>query len=331
MTRYSNGLISLVLAGLLAGCGGGGGGGGTTASTAPPTTPVTTVAPGGTVSSVSGSLTASNLSFPEGLAVSPDGSTLYVANTSGNSVTEINLTNAGYPQTKLQLWQSANPTLAFDLQAPAGLVVSPDSKTLYVANFGTSGNAGFIAAVNLSDGVSSQLAYSGAPGIDNPTGLAVSSDGTALYIANHGGQNVMQGTTASPYTSPGYYSSSATPINPWDVLLSPTGATSGTLYVSDNEAGTIGTLTVSAGAIQPGSYKLLTGGLDEPTGMAMIGSYLYIASYQGKLIDKIDPITGAVVETLDVTPHQPFFLATDGTHLFFTDGNDGSVDEIVQP
>ncbi len=330
MKRFYASLTVLVLGGMLAGCGGGGGGTAAVATTAP-TTPVTTVAPGGTVSSISGSFSATNLSFPEGLAVSPDGSTLYVANTSDNSITEIDLTHSGYPRSTLDLLQSVNPTQTFNLQAPAGLAVSPDGKTLYVASFGTSGSAGFVAAIDLSNGYTTELTYTGSPGIDNPTGLTVSSDGSSLYIANHGGQNLMQGTTSAPYTSPGYYSDNAVPINPWDVLLESTGATSGVLYFTDNEAGTIGRLTISAGAIQPGSYGLLAKGLDEPTGMVMIGSYLYVASYQGKAIDKIDPSTGAVVATLDVSPHQPFFLATDGSHLFFTDGNDGSVDEILQP
>ncbi|MDE2120184.1 MAG: hypothetical protein KGJ64_05800 [Betaproteobacteria bacterium] len=322
----ANRVVAAIAVLLLAGCGGGGGGTSvSTSSTTPtiPVTPVQTVAPAGTVSTTA--LSATNLQFPEGLAASPDGRTLYVANASDDSITEIDLSTAGYPQRTLPLVVSGTASTPYTLQAPAGLAVSPDGSTLYIANFGVSPSNGFIAQVALASGATSTLAYTGSPSIDNPTGLAVTA--TSLYVANHGGQNVLQvslGTSSAPLA---YYANSSSPINPWDVLLT----SSGTVYVTDNEASTLGSFNTNSGVLDPASYRVVGTALGAPTGATEIGSYLYIASYQNKAIYKVDPSSGAIVDTLNVTPHQPFFLANDGTHLFFTDGNDGSVDEIVQP
>ena len=319
--------VPMLAALLLAGCGGGGGGSTNGSAATNSTPPVVFVAPAGTVATTA--LSATNLLFPEGLAVSPDGHTLYVANASDDSITEIDLTSSNYASRTLPLVQSGSTSTPYQLQAPAGLAVSPDGRTLYVANFGISPNNGFITEVALNSCTTScptsTLPYTASPAIDNPTGLAVSS--TSLFVANHGGQNVMQLTLGTSATLAASYSNGATPINPWDVLLNP----SGLLYVTDNEAGTVTSLDASSGTLDPTSHHLVASGPRASTGMTMIGSYLYVASYQNKAIYKVDPASGASVATLDVAPHQPFFLGTDGMHLFFTDGNDGSVDEIVQP
>jgi YVTN family beta-propeller protein len=320
MNRMVAWLLVSGLGCVLAACGGGGGGGSSSSTTTTTsTTTVIPVVPSGTIPASSSSLSVTGFKYPQGLAVSADGKTLYVADANSNSVIEIALDQANYPEHTLALVTSPGGA-SYTLSSPTGLAVDSASNTLYIANFATPGT---ISAVDLSNGVTSTL---GLPALNNPTGLSLSPDGSSLYVASHGGGAVLQvpvsGGAAVSY-APG-----TNALLPWDVYLAPSGSQ---LYVTDTLNNVLGSLSVSAGTLQTGSYATAATGFNQPLGVVQIGSYLYVANYRGQTISKVDPATGAVVKTIDVAPNQPFFLATDGTNLYFTDGNDGSVNEIKAP
>ena len=336
-------ILMLTLA--LAGCGGGGGGGGTPAPT-PGTggtsnSNVTTIAPGaGTASSTStsassggtssGSTTAtgqpinvSGFSYPQGLAVS--GSTLYVANTNGQSISVITLTPPNYPKTSFSLNYA---TGALPLTQPTGLVVSNQGTTLYVANWSSAGSSGgqtgpgFIDAVDIATGNVTLLAK----GLNNPDGLALSADGNSLFVANHGSNDVLQISTTGGTTIATYSYPASSAIYPWSVY-----ADSSYVYATNSNG------TVSKWAIvpsgTPSSPPTTVATLASPAGITGANGYLYVADYQAEAINKIDltSATPTVVATVSVYPRQPFFLAHDNTYLYFTDGNSGSVNAIPLP
>ena len=311
-------LLVASLACVLAACGGGGGGSPSSTTTSVPLPTVIPVVPSGTIPASSSSLSATGFKYPQGLAVSADGKTLYVADANSNSVIEIALDQANYPEQTLPLVSSLGGP-AYTLASPTGLAVDSTSNTLYIANFAN----GTISAVDLSSGVTRTFSTS----LNNPTGLALSADGSSLFVANHGLGSVVQiavpGATVSATYAPG-----TSALQPWDVYLSPAGST---LYVTDTLNNALGSLGVSAGTLQTGSYATAATGFNQPLGVVQIGSYLYVANYQGQSISKLDAATHALVKTIDVAPNQPFFLATDGSNLYFTDGNDGSVNEIKAP
>ena len=56
-----------------------------------------------------------------------------------------------------------------------------------------------------------------------------------------------------------------------------------------------------------------------------------MSDYLTQEILKVDLSSLSVVKTYSVAPYQPFYLATDGTNLYFTDANKGAVEEIVKP
>jgi YVTN family beta-propeller protein len=105
---------------------------------------------------------------PLSVAVSPDGSTLYVANSGSGNVSVINLDTMRVAR--------AIPTGSF----PSGVAITPDGRTAYVTN-----EQSGVTVVNPAAGsVEARLT---AP---SPFGLAMSPDGSRAYIADLGPGNV---------------------------------------------------------------------------------------------------------------------------------------------
>ncbi|MHB8421839.1 MAG: beta-propeller fold lactonase family protein [Leptospirales bacterium] len=131
---------------------------------------------------------------PEGLAVTQDAKTLYVADSRNNMIRKIDLatktvsTIAGhtFPSSGDGVGKSAG------FETPRGLVLSPDGKTLYVADSGNNMIRKIDLATNqvttlagggklmagFADGVGTQATFK------EPRSLAISSDGQILYIAD---------------------------------------------------------------------------------------------------------------------------------------------------
>ena len=335
-------ILMLTLA--LAGCGGGGGGGGTPAPT-PGTggtsnSNVTTIAPGaGTASSTStsassgstssGSTTAtgqplnvSGLSgYPQGIAVS--GSTLYVANTNGNTISEISLSSPSYTFTTIGLDYTTNRVAP--LTQPTGLAISLDGKTLYAASW-----QGELYAIDLSNSPNPAVVTLLATGLDNPDGIALSTNGYSIFVASHGLGQIFQiststssgsavGSTIATYTYPG------SSVYPWGVY-----ADANTVYAT-NSNGTVSAWPIITSGTSA-SISTLSAAFTNPGGITGANGYLYVADYQAKTITKINAATGGTVGTpANVSPYQPFLLAHDNTYLYFTDGNSGSVNAIPLP
>jgi uncharacterized repeat protein (TIGR01451 family) len=161
---------------------------------------------------------------PSGLAVTPDGSVLFVTSyaTTGNTGTLAVVTLTGDfppPPQGGGCYQSGQAppsdpsapdptacTAVYGLANPAGVDVSPDGKNVYVASLGTASNQGAVAVFNLSGSTLTQP--SGTPAnseacISNnltpcktgralvgATDLDVSPDGKTVYVAqrNPGGR-----------------------------------------------------------------------------------------------------------------------------------------------
>jgi YVTN family beta-propeller protein len=104
------------------------------------------------------------------VAVSPDGSHVYVANNSGDSVSVINTSNNTVVAT------------VTGLSGPAAVAVSPDGSRVYVTNQG--GNS--VSVINTSDNTVVATVTVGS----NPSGVEVSPDGSRVYVANNGGGSV---------------------------------------------------------------------------------------------------------------------------------------------
>lgn len=169
------------------------------------------------------------------MAVSPDGSRLYVGNNGANdnSVSVIDTAlNAVVHSIPVP---SAPTTAGARLDAPWGMVVSPDNQTLYVSYYDDDVASTTLPGLAKFDTATYSLSTAVEfPTTVHPRGLAISSNGSKLYMANFG--------TATPSSqwiqmfdmvaSPSFGSSTIVPTTakyPTEIALS---ADSSTLFVA---------------------------------------------------------------------------------------------------
>jgi DNA-binding beta-propeller fold protein YncE len=123
---------------------------------------------------------------PSGVAVSPDGSTVFVTGTGGIDFFLYDITIAYDSATGTQQWQSNYTN--FNVLFSTGLAISPDGSRLFVV--GTqqgSGSDVTILAYDTSDGTQEWLATYVSPAGDVSSAFALSPDGTRLFVAGYTG------------------------------------------------------------------------------------------------------------------------------------------------
>ena len=116
---------------------------------------------------------------PAAIAVSPDGSKLFVANSGSNNVKVLNATTGAVLN-----------TLLAGIAAPSAVALSPDGSLVYVAKNVPSGR---VLVFNASTGASVTTVEVG----NNPLALAVSPNGNKLYVANSSSNTVSVIDTAT--------------------------------------------------------------------------------------------------------------------------------------
>jgi YVTN family beta-propeller protein len=109
-------------------------------------------------------------SSPTGLAVSPDGTRLYVANKGSGTVSVVNTAN--YTVAK---------TITVGSQ-PSGVAVSSDNKSVYVANTGTN-NVTVIDATNAAGNTYTVIKTTALGTGSSPSSVKFSPDGSLAYVA----------------------------------------------------------------------------------------------------------------------------------------------------
>ncbi|MDE2253266.1 MAG: hypothetical protein KGL42_03230 [Betaproteobacteria bacterium] len=171
------------------------------------------------------------------------------------------------------------------------------------------------------------------PQLDNPDGIAVSPDGNSLFVANRANGDVLQiSTNPSPSQNviiAAYAYPPSENNNPVSVYAD---ANCNCVYASSSN-GVFGEWPIVSSAQSPTTSfsPILSKSFLYPSGITGSGGYIYVADYQAETISKIDMATGSAVSTVSVNPDQPFYLAQDGTNLYFTDGNNGAVNAIPLP
>lgn len=157
---------------------------------------------------------------PEGMAVTPDGTKLYVANNLDNTVSVIDTaSNTVLSTTTVGL-------------APMGLAVSPDGSRVYVANSG--GNSASVINVS-SDVVESTVTVG-----TSPSGIAISPDGSRAYVVNTGSWTLSELGGPATLTLSKYGNGIGT------VTSNPVGISCGTSCQARYPTGTVVTLSAIA-------------------------------------------------------------------------------------
>jgi YVTN family beta-propeller protein len=113
---------------------------------------------------------------PHDIAITPDGATAYVTNSSADSVTPID-TATNTVETPIAV------------AAPFGIAITPDGATAYVANFGTDSVTPIDTATNTAG---TPIAVGA-----NPAAIAITPDGATAYVTNANADSVTPIDTAT--------------------------------------------------------------------------------------------------------------------------------------
>jgi YVTN family beta-propeller protein len=242
---------------------------------------------------------------PQGVAVAPNGTTAYVTNLFGPSVSVIDA--ARFPQ-------AVTATIPIGM-FPPGVALSPDGTRAYVTN-----GLDTAPAVSVIDTATNKvIAKVGLAG--TPAGLAVTPNGAQVYAANGttSGQVAVVSTTTNKVLR-------SIPVGsePQGVAITPNGAqayitqvlTKGSVTVLNVAAGT------KAGSIAVGS---------DPIGVAVApnGAKAYVANNADNTVSVIDVATDRVTATIAVG-QGPFGVSftRDGTKAYVANKTDNTVSEI---
>ena len=124
-------------------------------------------------------------SAPSGVAVSPDGSSVWVANSgngSGNTISRINTST-----------NLVTDTITVG-SAPVGVAISPDGSSVWVTNRG-SNDGTTVSRINTSTNLVTDTITVGSA----PVGVAVSPDGSSVWVTNENDDTVSRVSATAPY------------------------------------------------------------------------------------------------------------------------------------
>jgi YVTN family beta-propeller protein len=239
----------------------------------------------------------------EALAFSPDGSTVYAAE-SGDYVGVINVaTNTVTANIPVGFW-------------PTSLAVSLDGSTVYV----TDAQSNTISVINASTHTVTATIPAGA----SPQSVVISPDGATLYVAGSGDvSNDEAGTITMISTatdgiigtiSMGAYAGAAA------VALSPDGTTA---YVANADSNAVSVIDLTTDAV---TATIPVGLFPDSLTVTPDGRSVYVANSSSESISVIDTATDAVTATIPIAGG-PVQVANypDGGSVFATTGDGVSV------
>jgi YVTN family beta-propeller protein len=197
---------------------------------------------------VTTTITGTNgFAFPQGVAVTPDGKTVYVADESNNDVVVIDTAT------------NAVSTITGSFDEPYGVAVSPDGTKLYVTNL-NGGDAGTVAVI---DTASNTVIGSPITVDTDPEGVAVTPDGRKVYVANENSSTVSVIDTATnsvttvndPLTSLNEPAGVAVTPDGTKAYVANRGGDGGTVSVIDTSNDTVtAVITVGNGPVAFGNF-----------------------------------------------------------------------------
>ena len=307
----------MALAVVAAACGSPGATKSSTTSTLPPLPPnvvalVTQIGQGaalGTVSSVygvdltggaaSGSKTFSVGTFPDAIAVTPNGDLALVANYSSNTVTPIDLTTG-------KVLSAINAG-----EGPAGIAVTPNGKTAYVTDAGTSPIGTTITPINLTTRHPLPPITVGA----GPQGIAISPDGQTAWVTLAGavvsGQAGAIGSTIVAVNLATSHVGTAITVGnaPLAVAVSPDGST---VWVANSYSGSV--TPISTASNTAGTPIAVTGAPDS-LAVTPNGQTVFVAD-QTSSVSKTSNVTA--ITTSSGVASAPIAVGKDPSSLAIT-------------
>jgi YVTN family beta-propeller protein len=212
---------------------------------------------------------------PEDLAVTPDGSQLWVTDTGPQ-------TGSGSP-TDIKVISTATDTVTATLplsSAPAQIVFSPSGATAYVTTA-----AGLYIFSTATDHVTRVIS-----GLGDPHGVAVSPNGSTVYVTDTA-DNLVEVIDAATTSV-----TATIPVGqlPWQLVVSHNG---GIVYVADPDSNQVSVISTKTNTVT--STISLAGGPDT-LGLTPNGSQLWVCGLTSAILTVVDTSNDSVVGSLNL-------------------------------
>ena len=237
---------------------------------------------------------------PRGVAVTPNGSYVYVANWGADTVSVI---------------QTADNTLLDSISVghePWGVAVTPNGSYVYVANWG----ADTVSVIRTSDNT---VVDSISVGV-NPYGVAVTPNGSYVYVANRGDDTVSVIRTSDNTV----VDSISVDNYPESVAVTPNGSY---VYVAHPPIDTVSVIQTSDNTVVDSiSVDNYPGGIAATPN----GSYVYVANGSSNTVSVIRTSDNTVVDSIYVGAASSHDVAVtpNGSYVYVTLYNDDTVSVI---
>ena len=235
---------------------------------------------------------------PVALAVTPDGSLAYVANSNSSNVSVI-------------ATDSVVATIGVG-SFPVAVAITPDGKHAYVANFNSNN-------VSVIDTVQNTVVATVVVG-SNPAGVAITPDGKHAYVTNQNSSNV---SVISTLTNTIETTVPSVTFRPGGIAITPDGAHA---YVTDTSSFNVAVIAISTNTV--------VGGLSaqgEPFTVAISpdGKRAYTANLGAGSVSVIDTGTNAVLSNVPVGSFPRGVAVTaDGSFVYVTNQGSDSLSVI---
>ena len=321
--------------------------------------PITVSTIAGTVG-VAGSTdaTGTNARFgqPNGVIVSPDGTTLYLTDFGNSTIRAMDLASGAVTTLAGTTGVAGNADgTGTSARFNGPHFLTTDGINLYVPDF----NNNSIRKIVIATGAVTTLAGStaGAAGAVDATGtaarfsgpgaIAITPDGTALYVADFNNASIRKVVVATGVVTT--MVTTAPFINPAGIICDASGTN---LYVTDVTANTVSKVVIATGAVSTlaGSTAFFgtadgtgsSASFFTPNGITLIGTNLYVTDPGDAIVRKIAVGTGAVTTVAGVAGtagsangvgniarfNGPLGITTDGTSLFLADSGNKTIRKI---
>jgi DNA-binding beta-propeller fold protein YncE len=298
----------------------------------------------------------SSYGFSTPKAVASDGTHIWVANSSGDSVTELNASSgtplrtisgnsyqfsgpsaitsdgthvwvadlAGNSLTELN---ASNGTLArivsektYTTHTPGA--IAADGKHVWFASYG--GDS--VTELNASNGTLVRVISGKSYQFNGPS--AITSDGTHVWVASYGGDSVTElnasnGTLVRVISGNGYQFNGPVAIT----------SDAAHIWVANWVGGSVTELNASDGTL----VRTISGNgyqFSEPGAIVSDAAHIWVTGFGDDSVTELNASNGAIVRTISGNGYQfngPSAITSDGTHVWVTNSGGNSVTEFSEP
>ncbi|MEM3846926.1 MAG: YncE family protein [Candidatus Parvarchaeota archaeon] len=233
-------------------------------------------------------------SDPDGVAVTPNGQYVYVANVNSNTVSVISTSN-----------DSVFKTIPVG-SVPVGVAVTPNGQYVYVTNCGNGASTTVSLISTSTNSVFKNISVG-----SGPKGVAITPNGQYVYVANNAGTTVSVISTSTNSV----ISTISVGTYPWGVAITPNGQY---VYVTNNGGTTVSVISTSTNSV---ISTISVGSVPRGIAITPNGQYVYVVNAGSNTTSVISTSTNSVISTISVGKYLGGIAITpNGQYVYVSSG-----------